>query len=148
MKRFLILFMIFGLLVGSVATAEAGKKKKPVRVERVVEFEYQCPCPGLFQLGTATGGDPNLGGGAIPVGADDLYLTAEAVDTTGQAVAVSVQQDDGTGANAPTGEFCTKTEEPIALTPGREIRIFIGLPLICPSVSVGGTITFTLSNMP
>ena len=149
MKRFLIMFMILGLLVGSVATAEAGKKKKkPVRIERVVEFVYQCPCPGVIQLGSLTGGDPNLGGGIIPVGADDVYLTGEAVDATGGAVAVNIQQDDGTGANAPTGTFCTTTDAPMPLVLGREIRVFIGNPTICPSASVGGTITFTLSNLP
>ena len=149
MKRFVIMFMILGLLAGSIATAEAAKKKKKVvKIERVVEFEYQCPCPGVIQLGTALNGDPNLGGGAIPVGGDDLYLTGEAVDATGGAVAVSIQQDDGTGANAPTGDFCTTTEAPMPLVPGREIRVFIGLATICPSTPVGGTITFTLSNLP
>jgi len=152
LKRILILMLVMGLIFGSIATADAKKKKKKKRpaprIERTVEFEYQCPCVGLFQLGSATGGDPNLGGGPISVGADDLYLTAEAVDATGGAVPVDINQDDGTGANASTGSFCTTTEEPIALVPGMEIRVFIGDPTICPGAAVSGTITFTLSNMP
>ena len=153
MKRILILVMVLGLVFGSIATADAKKKKKkkkaePVRIERVVEFDYQCPCPGVLQLGSLTGGDPNLGGGPISVGADDRYLVGEVADVTGGAVPVSISQDDGTGANAGTGTFCTTTEEPMPLVPGREIRVFIGDPTICPGVAVSGTITFTLSNMP
>src|SRR5687767_6388054 len=97
MKRIVILMMVLGLIFGSMATAEAGKKKKkpaePVRVERVVEFTYQCPCAGLFQLGGLTGGDPNLGGGPFTIGAGEIFLTAEATDATGQAVPVDINQD-------------------------------------------------------
>jgi hypothetical protein len=155
MKRILILMMVIGLVFGSIATAEAGKKKKktappaPVKVERVVEFEYACPCPGLFQLGALTGGDPNLGGGVVSIGAGEVYLTAEATDVTGQPVAVGVQQDlDGDGGNNPVGTFCTTTAEPMAINEGLELRIFVGNPTVCPGVLAGGTIKFTLSNMP
>lgn len=118
-------------------------------IVREVEFDYACPCPGVFQLGSLTGGSPNLGGGPIPVGGDDLYLIGIAADTSGTAISVDVNQDDGTGANASSGSFCGETEEPIELNPGMEIRIFIGDPAACPgSVALGGTITFTLSNLP
>lgn len=158
MKKALSLLLIAGLVMGSLmAPALAGKKKKkkkkpqPVKIERVVEFDYACPCTGFLQLGTLTGGDPNLGGGAIPVGGDDLYLTGEAVDQSGLDVNVSVNQDDGTGANKGTGEFCTKTDEPIALDPGMEVRLFVGGPCAdptTPTAPLGGTITVTLSNLP
>jgi hypothetical protein len=161
MKKALVLLLIVGLIAGSLlapaAFAKKKKKKKaappePVRIERVVEFDYECPCTGRLQLGTLTGGDPNLGGGAIPIGADDLYLTAEAVDRSGLDVAVNVNQDDGTGANKGTGAFCTSTTEPIALDPGMEIRLFIGGPCAddptTPTAPLGGTVTVTLANMP
>ncbi|MFN2388238.1 MAG: hypothetical protein ABR575_01325, partial [Actinomycetota bacterium] len=76
MKRLVIFVLLIGLVAGSVATAEAAKKKKkkkPKKVERVVEFEYACPCVGLYQLGGLTGGDPNLGGGILPVGAGEKF---------------------------------------------------------------------------
>jgi len=157
MKRtLLIAVLILGLMASMLTTAEAAKKKKkkkkkgPQRIERTVEFEYTCPCTGVLQLGTLTGGDPNLGGGAITVGADDLFLKGVAADVTGLDVAVSINQDDGTGANKATGEFCTETEDAIALDPGMEIRVFIGGPCadLTPSAPVTGTITFTLSNLP
>lgn len=154
MKRFLsvtlMLALVFGAFAAAPAQAAKKKKKKPVKIERTVEFEYACPCTGRIQLGGLTGGDPNLGGGPIPVGGDDLYLVGEAVDMTGGPVAVSINQDDGTGANKATGAFCTTTEEPIPLDMGMEIRVFIGG--LCadntPTMPAGGTITFTLSNMP
>jgi hypothetical protein len=156
MKRSLVVVTLLALILSAfvVPDAAAAKKKKKkkgrVKITRTVEFEYACPCVGLFQLGGLTGGDPNLGGGPIPVGSNDLFLTGEAEDQTGGAVAVNVQQDDGTGANKATGEFCTKTEEPIALDPGMEIRIFVGGPCAdnTPTMPLGGTITFTLSNLP
>lgn len=125
------------------------KAEEEQRVEREVVFEYACPCTGFLQLGSLTGGDPNLGGGPIPVGADDLYLTGVAEDASGTAISVDINQDDGTGANEGVGAFCGETEEPIQLNPGREIRVFIGDPSAClGSVALGGTVTFTLSNLP
>ena len=125
------------------------KAQEPEPTVREVEFEYVCPCTGSLQLGTLTGGDPNLGGGAIPVTAEDLYLAGVAEDSSGTAISVGVSQDDGTGANESVGGFCGETEEPIQLNPGAEIRIFVGSPSACPgSVALGGTITFTLSDMP
>lgn len=154
MKRTLILMLALGLILGSVATADAKKKKKkkpraPLKIERVVEFEYQCPCAGLFQLGGLTGGDPNLGGGPFALQAGEVFLTAVATDTTGQPVAVDINQDlDGDGGNNSVGSFCGETTEPISLTEGLEIRVFVGDPTICAGPAVGGTIKFTLSNMP
>lgn len=156
---------IDGANAGSSASEEAEEKCKKIRnkkkrkkclkkaeeeepIVREVEFEYMCPCTGRLQLGGLTGGDPNLGGGPIAVGGDDLYLAGVAEDSSGMAISVNVNQDDGTGANAQSGSFCGETEEPIELNPGMEIRIFVGDPAACGAIAFGGTITFTLSNMP
>lgn len=153
MKRTLILMMVIGLIFGSIATAEAGKRKKkppaPVKVERVVDFAYQCPCAGLFQLGGLTGGDPNLGGGIFGPGAGEVYLTAVATDTAGQPIAVDINQDvDGDGLNDSVGTFCGETTEPMPINEGLEIRVFIGDPSICAGPATMGSIKFTLSNLP
>lgn len=126
------------------------KSEGPQRVERTVEFEYVCPCTGRLQLGSLTGGDPNLGGGPLATGADDVYLMGTVDDASGTAVSVNVNQDvDGDGLNDSVGSFCGETEEPMEINPGLEMRMFIGDPAPCPgSVALGGTITFTLSNLP
>ena len=149
MRKTLSTLVALGLVFGAfgAAPAEAKGKKK----ERKVAFEYMCPCTGMIQLGSLFGGDPNLGGGPMAVGGTETYLTGEAVDQSGQAVMVSINQDvDGDGFNDGVGSFCTKTEEPIAIEPGLEIRVFIGG--LCddgtPTAPIGGVINFTLSNKP
>lgn len=130
------------------------KREKVDKIERTVEFEYVCPCPGFLQLGSLTGGNPNLGGGPIETSAEELYLTGVAEDSSGTAISVEITQDvDGEGnTQDPVGEFCGETDEPIEINRGPEkdeLRIFIGDPLVCPgSVALGGTVTFTLSNLP
>lgn len=150
MKKAIVVALTAGLVAGSlVGPAEAGKKKKPPKkVTREVVFEYVCPCPGVFQLGTLTGGT-NVGGGAFAIGLES-YLTATVEDAAGQPVPVSIQQDlDGDGGNNPVGDFCGETTEPMPINPGLEVRVFVGLPSqACPGPAAGGTITFTLSNLP
>ncbi|HJR46105.1 MAG TPA: hypothetical protein VJ927_10930 [Actinomycetota bacterium] len=154
MKRAIAVALALGLLGGAlVAPAEAAKRKKkkppaPVKVERVVEFDYQCPCVGLFQLGGLTGGT-NIGGGPFLLEAGEVYLTAVAEDAGGQPVAVDINQDlDGDGGNNSVGSFCGETAEPMPINEGLEIRVFVGDPTICPGPAFSGTITFTLSNLP
>ena len=148
MKKAIVVAVTAALVAGAfVGPADAGKKKKPKKVTREVAFEYVCPCVGAFQLGGLTG--TNVGGGPMPVGLES-YLTAVAVDASGQPVPVSIQQDlDGDGGNNPVGEFCGETTEPMQINPGLEIRVFVGLPSPdCPGPAAGGTINFTLSNLP
>lgn len=144
--------LILVLALGVLAPAQAAKKKKkppaPVKIERVVEFDYTCPCTGSLQLGTLGTPLGNFGGGAFAIGAGEIYLTGEATDTSGMPIPVGVSQDDGTGANASVGDFCGTTETPILLNEGAEVRIFVGSPAVCPGLALGGSITFTLSNMP
>lgn len=152
MKRLIVLVAIAGLMLASMGVpAEAKKKKKkPQKIERVVEFEYVCPCVGLYQFGSATGGT-NLGGGPFQPQVGEVYLTATAADATGMPVPVEVDQDiDGDGFNDLVGSFCGETTSPIAINEGLEIRIFVGGPTYCPSPAAlaGGSITFTLSNLP
>lgn len=149
MKKLVVVALTAGLIAGGALAgpAEAGKKKKPKKVTREVVFDYVCPCFGLYQFGGLTG--TNLGGGPFAVGAES-YLTAVAEDASGQAVHVSINQDtDGDGFNDPVGEFCGETTEPMPINPGLEIRVFVGeAKPDCPGPAAGGTITFTLSNLP
>ena len=154
MRKAIAVALALGLLAGAmVAPAEAAKKKKkPKRIERVVEFDYVCPCPGFYQFGSATG--TNFGGGAVPIG-DESYITITAEDASGTAVLVSVNQDtNGDGFNDGVADVCAgeeKQEEPAEINPGLEMRLFLTTGTCedgTPSVPLGGTLTITLSNLP
>lgn len=155
MKKILVLALVLGLVASSLGAPAMAKKKKkkkkPVRVERVVEFEYNCPCTGRIQIGTLTDDGSNIGGGGVPTGAEDLYLHAVAKDDSGRPIAVSFNQIGASGMNEAMGEMCEKTEEAIPVTgPGVDINVFVdGLDPGCGAPSgLGGTITMTFSNLP
>lgn len=157
MRKTLAVALSLGLLVGAFAMpAEAGKKKKkkPKRIERVVEFEYVCPCPGFYQFGSSTG--TNFGGGPLQPGLGETFVKITAEDTSGTPVLVSINQDtDGDGFNNAVADFCAHPEAPedqpaAEIMEGLEMRLFLetGTCDGGPSVPLGGTLTVTLSNMP
>jgi hypothetical protein len=169
MRKAIVLALVIGLVGASfVVTAEAAKKKKkkkkkPAKIERVVEFEYECPCGvrfgtpagsiGLgFQLGSLTG--TNTGGGEVPLTADDVFVTAKAEDASGQSVRVGLANDtDGNGTNDTWGSFCGETTEPIEVQHGEAVmRAFVTSgtcdDMTTPAFANGGNITFTFTNMP
>lgn len=153
MRKGIVVALCAGLIAGSFAAPAQSapkKKKKPKKVERVIEFQYECPCTGFIQLGSLTGGDPNLGGGAFPIGAGEVFISGEVKDTTGQPIWVSINQDtNGDGFNDEVATFCGKSDAPLPINEGLEIRVFVGnVGPSCPGPGLGGTITFTLSNMP
>jgi hypothetical protein len=169
MLKRLFLICVIGSLMAAAAglPAEAGKKKKPkpapspTRIERVVEFEYSCPCgPRVmgqgagFQLGGSTG--ENIGGG--PVAFDpsiENFMKAEVKDSAGQTVAVRIAMDtdsSDTSPNNTVADICGSTTEPIEMPDVEaEFRVFISFGTCAdgtPSFPTQGTITFTLSNIP
>lgn len=165
MKRMMMVLLALGLIVGSIAgPAEAGKKKKkkkpapPAPIVRTVEFEYECPCgarvlgTGLaWQFGESTG--ENIGGGPVPLQAEDLWVTAKAEDQSGQKVRVGLAHDtDGDGLNNTWGVFCGETTEPIEVSQAEAVmRVFVTSGTCddgTPALALGGKITFTFSNVP
>ena len=165
MKRSLIMFMILGLVLGSVATAEAGKKKKksaaPVRVEKVVEAPYTGGNIGVATPAASGGAcfvDPTMPFSCIsiiPPGVEYTYVKIEVKDATGLTAGgfVSQNDNDGDGLADGYGEFCGAHAEPIALeTAGAPLGVSL-YPGMCadassPSVVTTGTIIATFSNMP
>ena len=148
MKRTLILMMVIGLVVGSVATAEAGKKKrKPKRVERTLEYRYDQPSIGAPGAGGVT---VNPG---IATGPDDLFVSIETTDDVSPSPSVRFSWDtDGDGQNDTGVTICGGvTEEPVPLPGSVELGVFTYiLPgPDCPTgFSTTGTIKVTFSNMP
>lgn len=167
MKRALAVALALGLLAGAyVAPAEAGKKKKkPVKVERVVEFDYTCPCGvkvlgkgPAWQFGTLTGGDPNMGGGAVTFDPSvEKYLKVESEDAMGMPLAIKIAMDtdpNDTSVNNTVADICGATEEdePVELPDVEaEFRVFVTSGTCAdgtPQVASEGMITFTFSNLP
>jgi coenzyme F420-reducing hydrogenase gamma subunit len=153
MKRFVVLLMIVGLVAGSVATAEAAKKKKIKKVERVVEGAYDAP--SLIAVGTCaqTGA---IGCVSMISAANEVYVSAEVTDQTGQPVYVSIQ-GDANGDNQDDinyGTFCGATDAPIAIDAGVELHFWVGVtpdPGIAgcvPGAATTGTLKATFSNLP
>lgn len=154
MKRILVLVMILGLIVGSTVTAEAGKKKKnkkPQKVEREATGTYQST--GIVAVGSCAQTDA-INCVRIPASAEEQYVTAVVNDDTGQAVPVSVKADlDGDNRTETLyGVFCGETEEPIEIDPGVEVTFWVGITRDnasqgCPPPT-SGSIDVTFSNLP
>ncbi|MDQ3964561.1 MAG: hypothetical protein M3277_11730 [Actinomycetota bacterium] len=148
MKRIVITALVLGLVFGAVATAEAGKKKKPKKTKRVVETVYDAPAigsrGGVCLAATNSCGD-------IPTGPDEYFVTIEITDQTGLDVYATVGQDlDGDTFTDTSTTICGKNEEPIPIEPGIAITVFpwaVGRPS-CPGVATTGTVKATLSNLP
>lgn len=157
MKRFLIMFMVLGLIAGSVATAEA--EQGFARTERSVEASYY-GAQLLYQYRSCA-----LSGGAGCVTLDTLptetSLTAKVTDAHGQPVSVWVvdaaeRQIESDGPNFVYGTFCGQTTEPIRFKAGAELELWVGgewwptwwvvpeVPRCLPGVATTGTVSVTL----
>lgn len=149
MKRLIVLVMILGMVVGSLASAEAAKKKK--KVTREAQATYTST--GVVAAGNCTQMDA-VNCPRIPSGLGEKYLTAKVTDASGQAVPVAVKADlDGDNSTEKLyGVFCGETTEPIKIDPGVEITFWVGVTrdtaaLGCAGATQG-TVDAVFSNMP
>ncbi|HEV2754499.1 MAG TPA: hypothetical protein VG318_01825 [Actinomycetota bacterium] len=148
MRKLVVVALVTGLLVGSVASAEAGKKKAPKKVTRVAEASYIAPARFYW----APTGD-NIGGASFATGAGESFVSVEIADNAGMDVSAAVGQDPEGDGTVTTTPFCTSTEEPVAIQPGLEITVFVFAgpctdPAPAPAFATQGTITATFSNLP
>lgn len=148
MKRFLILFVVLGLTVGSLATAEAKKSRQ--RVERTVAGAYgPYPAP-------VTGCNSPLDSYAcmsVQTKRGERFFTANVTDTHGQPVFVEVRAFSASSLRRHS--FCGETEQPIPFAAGSHLEFDVAVGrdvrnLDCPTnrVKTIGTISVTLSNLP
>lgn len=147
MRRSLVLMVVLGLVVGGIATAEAKKKRKPKRVERTLEYNYDQPSVGAPGAGGVTLNP------AIATGPDDLFVRIETTDDVSPSPSVRFSWDtNGDGQNDTGVTICGgKTEEPVALPGSVELGVFTYIlpgPACPTGFSTTGTITLTFSNMP
>ena len=154
MKRLLVVVLIIGLYAGSMATAEA-KRKKARRVERTVEGTYGA-VPEAF-----TGCNADRGSFAcvvVDARPREAFFTAKVTDAHGQPVFVQVVD----GGGGTIGTFCGETTRPVPFDSASRLEFLIepaphffshwGVnwlgPLDCPyRVKTSGSINVTLSNL-
>jgi hypothetical protein len=157
MKRALVMSLVLSLLVaGLVAPAEAGKKKKkPKRVQRVVEHSYDVASPGIpGVIGACLAAQmDNSGCINIPTGGNEKFVTVEVSDASGTPPSGILGQDTDT---SNTGfeifhTFCGGVDEPVAIPqPGAELRVSVYLAPApgCSGIGTSGDFKVTLSNLP
>jgi hypothetical protein len=154
MKRFLIMFIVLGLIVASVATANA--KKRPARAERSLQGSYNTQFVPFSSLVRHTCTRSGAGGCVtVQTRSRESSLTAKVSDAHGQPVLVTVT---GPGSNTQWieyGTFCGETDQPISFDPGVELAFHIGywdpyLPTpwadCPPGFGTTGKINVTLTN--
>lgn len=148
MRKLLVAALVSGLVVGSIASAEAGKKKAPKKTSRVAEANYAAPARFYF----APTGD-NIGGAAFASGSDEKFVSVTIEDDLGMDVSAAVGQDPEGDNTVSTTAFCTSTEEPLPITPGLEVTVFVYAgpctdPAPAPAFATQGKIVVTFSNLP
>lgn len=148
MRKLLVAAVVSGLIVGSVATAEAGKKKAPKKTSRVAEATYIAPARFY-----ATSGSDNIGGASFATGSGESFVSVTIEDDLGLDVSAAVGQDPEGDGTVTTTAFCTSTEEPLPITPGLEVTVFVFVgpctsPSPAPAFATQGKIVATFSNMP
>lgn len=148
MRKLLVAAVVAGLVTGSVATAEAGKKKAPKKVTRVAEGIYVAPA----RFWWAPTGD-NIGGAKFATGTGENFVSVTIEDDAGMDVSAALGQDPEGDGTVSTTDFCTITDEPIAITPGLEVTVFVYVgpctsPAPAPAFATQGKVVATFSNIP
>ena len=144
MKRFLVLFLILGLTVGSIATAEAGKKKKKEPKPYTMTGTYSNPAIGTAGAGVGT-----------PVGftssATNTFMSVEIADDASPTPYGDFSWDtDGDGISDTGVTVCGTEAKDLQVPPNTQINAFMwALPSpFCPGFSTSGTIKATFSATP
>ena len=160
MKKTLSIVLMGLLVAGAFAAAPASAKKKkpkkPVRVERALEYTYQTASPGISGVVGACMTVLGVEGSAcqdFPTMANESFVKVVVEDATGQPTNFDIAQDvdgpDVPGLNI-IASGCGETAEAIPIEPGLAVRVSVtalGGP-DCPGVATTGKVKATLSNMP
>lgn len=148
MRKLLVAAVAVGLVAGSLGTAEAGKKKAPKKVTRDAEAAYTAPARFYW----APTGD-NIGGVKFATGMGETYVSVTIEDDAGMDVAGALGQDPEGDGTVSTTDFCTSTKQPVPITPGLEVTVFVyagpcTAPQPAPAFATQGKVVATFSNLP
>jgi hypothetical protein len=131
----------------SLLAVPAEAKKKPKKIERVVEVNYDNPA-----IGSGTTGGIGLGVPTIPTSTKEVFISIEVADDVNPMAGVRVRWDvDGDDTSDGAFFVCGSTPEPVAIPGGVTLDVFpyIGGDASCPGSSAfSGTVKATLSNLP
>lgn len=159
MRKTLATLVAVGLVGGALLApaAEAGKKKKKSK-PRVVTATYHTPAIGVATPVVSGGasrcdGTLNVGCAEFPTTGKDRYVRIQVTDASGQNVGGYVSQGDtnGDGIGDLFGEFCGKHTTPVAITPGRPLKVSLYGGTCAdgsPSVVTTGEIKATFTKKP
>lgn len=144
MKRFLVLFMILGLIGGSIATAEAGKKKKAPKPYTMTGV-YDQPAAGTAGAGLS------LGAPAFTSSSTNVFMSVTIADGASPIPYGDFSWDtDGDGTNDTGVTVCGTEAKDLQVPANTTITAFMwALPSpFCAGFSTSGTITATFSATP
>ncbi len=142
-KRAVVLFLVLGMVVGGITTAEAKKKKKKP-APRVVTTDYAPASDGgSIIIAPATAGVSVTQVPFVPL-STEKKVSVVIADDAGQPVRARISQSESN----LTDYFCGKTDAPVSVAPGVEIfvEIFSGPCGSGVSVATQGTVTATFTQ--
>jgi len=138
---------VLAALVVGPADARKKKRKKPVKVERVIEARYDNPA-----IGSGNTGGVGLGIPSLPSASNEVFVSVEVMDDVNPMAGVRVRWDlDGDDTSDGAFFVCGATEEPVPIPGGVVLEVFpyIGGDASCPGSSAFmGTVKATFSNLP
>jgi hypothetical protein len=128
-----------------IAPADAKTKRR----ERTAQATYYGPMTALCSP------SEGLGCARFPSTSKEKYVSIEITDTLPTTVYARVLQRLNGTQMTEVASICGRSEEPIRITPGADVYVWIwgerGLDLIpvgCPGAPSSGTIKITFSNLP
>lgn len=153
MRKLLAVCLTLGLLAGAlIGPADAAKKRKTKRTERVMEATYANPAigiPGVVGSGAA-GGSNEFG-----ITAEEAFVDVEITDDFGQPVIFTMSQntDPATDTWEIFGTWCGSTEGTVPVEPGIAVRVSVyTIPgpsqPACHGPATSGAVKATFSNLP
>lgn len=151
MRKVLAVVTVAALVLAAFAVpASAKKHKKKGSKPRTAESAYDSPAIGLGGVGGACFGAN--GCAQFPVAGEEAYMILESEDSSGRPVFLRVTQDtNGDGTSEGIASVCGASTEPIVITPGVAVNVFVyavGANPPCPGPATSGKVKATFATNP